>query len=74
MFPRGKPIGRLDHAVTLVGYGFGDLLQLNYWRVINSWGTTWGEDGYVRIERGTNVCGTAADAVEADTVGFAGHR
>ncbi|CAF1285937.1 unnamed protein product [Didymodactylos carnosus] len=59
---------QLDHAVTLVGYGFDDVLQLNYWKVKNSWGTSWGEDGYVRIARGTNVCGIAADAVEADTV------
>merc|ERR1711953_369995 len=42
---------KLDHAVLLVGYGVG------YWKVKNSWATTWGESGYVRLAReGGNNC------------------
>lgn len=52
----------LDHAVVIVGYGVdGDL---PYWTVRNSWGASWGEDGYVRIGRSDSrddagVCGIA---------------
>lgn len=41
---------RGGHAMTLVGYGAG------YWRIQNSWGASWGENGYVRFQRGSNLC------------------
>lgn len=41
----------IDHAVAIVGYA------PDYWIVKNSWGSTWGEDGYMRLERGTIACG-----------------
>jgi len=51
----------LNHAVTLVGFGTSD--NIGYWHVLNSWGKNWGENGFVRIERGAdrdeaNYCGT----------------
>lgn len=41
----------IDHGVVVVGYGQDDDTGDKYWKVRNSWGTSWGEDGYVRICR-----------------------
>lgn len=47
----------LNHAVVAVGYGVEG--GVPYWLVKNSWGTSWGDHGYFKIERGNNMCGIA---------------
>ncbi|XP_042380640.1 thiol protease SEN102-like [Zingiber officinale] len=51
-----------NHAVAVVGYG-ETKDGTKYWIVKNSWGTNWGEQGYIRMERGTpkkeGTCGIA---------------
>jgi len=47
----------LDHAVQAVGYDTG----AGYWIVRNSWGTSWGESGYIRLQYGKNTCGLTSE-------------
>jgi KDEL-tailed cysteine endopeptidase len=53
---------QMTHAVTVIGYGINDD-GTKYWLIKNSWGTTWGENGYMRIQRDfedqQGLCGIA---------------
>ena len=51
------PTSGMNHAVTMVGYGYDSSSKLDYWLVKNSWGKSWGENGYFRIRRGNGTCG-----------------
>jgi len=51
----------IDHALELVGFGDDADSGLSYWIVRNSWGASWGEDGYIRILRTPNVLHCSTD-------------
>ena len=65
-----NPFEVTNHAVLVVGYGEEN--NVKYWIVKNSWGTSWGENGYFRIRRGTDELGIESLAVYA--VPYLGHR
>eukprot|EP01006_Ploeotia_vitrea_P036407 TRINITY_DN66016_c11_g2_i1.p1 TRINITY_DN66016_c11_g2~~TRINITY_DN66016_c11_g2_i1.p1 ORF type:complete len:339 (+),score=57.31 TRINITY_DN66016_c11_g2_i1:26-1018(+) len=52
---------QLDHAVLIAGYSQTSAKQ-PYWIVKNQWGTSWGIDGYIYLQMGTNQCGMQQDA------------
>jgi len=56
-------IVELDHCVQGVGYDV--TASTPYWILRNSWGTDWGEKGYIRVEYGENSCGLTSEASSA---------
>jgi len=53
----------LDHCVQVEGYDTS--ASTPYWNVRNSWGTRWGEKGYIRLQYGQNTCGLAQESTTA---------
>jgi C1A family cysteine protease len=54
---------QLDHCVQAVGYDL--TADTPFWSVRNSWGTDWGEQGYIRLQYGQDTCGCADDVTTA---------
>jgi C1A family cysteine protease len=57
---------QIDHAILIVGWNIGS--NPPYWIVKNSWGTSWGEQGYFRIIFGKGACGLNTVATSAQGV------
>jgi len=55
VFSGCHPGSATDHAISVVGYGTEG--GVDYWLIKNSWGTWWGDKGYIKIQRGVGMCG-----------------
>jgi len=55
-----------DHSVNVVGWGKED--NIEYWIMRNSWSTSWGEQGYMRLQivDGPGLCGIQQDLLWAE--------
>ena len=51
-----------NHAINLVGWDDDG----QYWIMRNSWGSNWGENGYMRIKWGCNFIGESANYIVVD--------
>ena len=46
-----------NHILSIVGYGHDSSVNKSYWILRNSWGTYWGENGYAKIQMGSDNLG-----------------
>jgi cathepsin B len=58
----GQMLG--GHAVKAIGYGVEN--NQKYWLITNSWNESWGDNGFIKILRGTNECGIEGQGVAGD--------
>lgn len=66
--------GSPNHTILLVGFGYDTDSALEYWIILNSWGSDWGEDGYAKVAFGIDkdascgMCGMFCDWVSWPTM------
>jgi len=60
------PKNSANHAMLTVGWKYSTKYKKTKWIVKNSWGKSWGQDGYIYLEYGKNVCGMAKSPLYAE--------
>ena len=64
IYQRVSGSNRGKHAVKVIGWGNSN--GVNYWIAQNSWGTSWGENGFFRVQFGQVEFDRAMYACAAD--------
>jgi len=62
IFPATQCSDNIDHAIQLTGYNPS---QGGYWIVRNSWGSDWGQSGFIWLPYGVDACGITSNVVSA---------
>ncbi len=52
-----KELKMINHIVSVVGWGYDAQINKQYWIIRNSWGSYWGELGFMRLVLGENQLG-----------------
>jgi cathepsin X len=58
-----KSIPLINHEISVVGYGYDEESDREYWIGRNSWGTYWGEFGFFKIQMYSDNLGIEHDCV-----------
>ena len=48
----------------MLAVGYGTENGQDYWLVKNSWGSNWGDNGFIKIKRGSNMCGVEEVSID----------
>jgi len=65
-----KVSGGIDHSVSCVGFGV-DRVKGPYWKIKNSWGSKWGDQGFIKLARGVHCGGVGTAHGQLPTYGDA---
>ena len=52
-----KKLKTINHIIAIVGWGYDETINKQYWNIRNSWGSYWGELGFMRLVLGENQLG-----------------
>jgi len=62
-WPPSRALVLTTSSTTPCSSGYDATASTPYWKVRNSWGTSWGENGFIRLPMGVNSCGIADEAM-----------
>lgn len=55
----------IDHAIAIVGWGYDEKEDKEYWILRNSWGTMWGDGGFAKVQMWQDNVGVESDCAYA---------